>query len=265
MLGLSQTTLLVPLVILVISAVVLGIAYRRRRRGPSDQIPRRGGVAGTVVVIATVSALVTGVTTVVAAVTTATAEQVSVTVPVRPFILERLPQIVGLDGPTAEIAYGPGFTEGTFGIEGLDGATRAWLVVGGLVNGAVLVLILLAVASIAQRARMSTPFAKPISPVLWWAGIALAFGSVVWQICFITAGNLAAEQLFRVDGVTAVGLDERELARLAEQGLGDAGWPVPDVAGTVELWPLGVGLALIALAAVFRSAERLQRDTEGLV
>ena len=28
---------------------------------------------------------------------------------------------------------------------------------------------------------------------------------------------------------------------------------------------IGIGLALIALAAVFRSAERLQRDTEGLV
>lgn len=249
------------LFVVAIMALSIYLLAPRRRRASGE----RSRVPGVVAVFALISAAVTTVTTIVTAVIATFGEQVTMTVPVQPFTLEPLPQITSLDGPTARALPSPGFTEGTFVIEGLDLATRLWLVAGTLVNGAVFVLLLMAVFVMARRARLSDPFSQPLSPVLGSTGALLGIGSVIWQVCFVVAGNLAAAQVFGFSGLTAMGLDERELDRLRDIGLSEAGLPQPGSVGTIEFWPIGVGLALIALAAVFRSGERLQRDTEGLV
>ncbi|MGY6497524.1 MAG: hypothetical protein ACXIUP_04785 [Microcella sp.] len=255
------TRVLTVAALVALVGLVLYLLGTRRRTAAGD--PSR--IPGVVAVIALISAAVTAITTVTGAIAAAVGEQVTLTVPVRPFTLEPLPQIISIDGPTAEAIGGPGFTEGTFVVEGLDVTARLWLVSGMLVNGIVLVLLLMAVFVVARRARLSDPFSQPLSPVLGTTGTLLGVGSVIWQICFLVAGNLAAAQLFGVRGLTAVGLDEGQRERLRAQGLDSSGFPMPGSEGTIEFWPIGVGLALIALAAVFRSGERLQRDTEGLV
>ena len=76
--------------------------------------------------------------------------------------------------------------------------------------------------------------------------LAAGFG---WQISYQIAGLLAAFDA-------------------APLGLGDAlgvSWPVASNRLTLDPWPVLPFLGLGAIAAAFRYAERLQRDTEGLV
>lgn len=256
--------LLIVLVVLSIIAVI-AVVYRVTRRSSDTNAQRPSRVPGAVRAIALVSALLTVVGTLIAVVSSALGEAVEMVVPVQPFQLAALPQVSDLRGPTAQAVGGPGFTEGVFVVEGLDAAARAWLAAGHLVNGGVLVAIFVVVASLAARAREDEPFADPLSPVLAKTGIALSVGSIVWQVCFIVAGNLAAQQLFGVTGFQADGLSLEDLDRYESTGLGSSGLPQPGLEGTVEFWPIGVGLALIALAAVFRSAERMQHEVKGLV
>lgn len=182
--------------------------------------------------------------------------------PVRPFMPSVSPGVFDLQGPSADIVGGPGFRTGDFDVEGLDAVARAWLAAGHLANGIAVVLVLMLVASLAGRAMRSEPFARPLSGLLARTGVVLGVGGVVWQVCFIVAGNLAAAQLF---GVRGFAMDEDLADRNTDLGLDASGLPAPSVEGTLEFWPIGVGLALVALAILFRSGERLQRETRGLV
>lgn len=132
-------------------------------------------------------------------------------------------------------------------VDGLGTAARIWLAMGTLIEGAVAVTLLLVVARFARQSISDTPFTPRLGRLLVIAGITLAIGGIAGQIASGISGLLAHEQLFA----------------LSPDALGD-GLPVPP-ALTFDLWPLGVGLALVVVAGLVRSGERLQRETAGLV
>lgn len=132
-------------------------------------------------------------------------------------------------------------------VDGLGTAARIWLAAGTFIEGAVAVTLLLVIARFARQSISDTPFTPRLSRLLVVGGVALAVGGLLGQIASGIAGLLAHEQLFA----------------LSPEALGD-GIAVPP-ALTFDLWPLGVGLALVVVAGLVRSGERLQRETAGLV
>lgn len=132
-------------------------------------------------------------------------------------------------------------------IDGLEMAARIWLVAGTVIEGAVAVTLLLVIARFARQSIAETPFTPRLSRLLVIAGSALAVGGLLGQVAHNVAGLLAHEQLFM----------------LSDEALGDGVYVRP--AWTLDLWPLGVGLALVVVAGLVRSGERLQRETAGLV
>lgn len=132
-------------------------------------------------------------------------------------------------------------------VDGLGTAARIWLAAGTMIEGAVAVTLLLVVARFARQSISDTPFTPRLSRLLVAGGVTLAVGGLLGQIVSGIAGLLAHEQLFA----------------LSPEALGD-GIAVPP-SQTFDLWPLGVGLALVVLAGLVRSGERLQRETAGLV
>lgn len=250
-------TLIVAALLLIAIVAVIVVALRARRGGGSGAVPRLVRIG------ALIGAVVTGLIGLVAVVTVVSGGPVTMTVPVQGFLPMLSPGISDVDGPSATITGGPGFTEGDFAIEGLDPAARAWLVAGTLVHTAVIVTILLLIARLAGQAQDETPFARSTSTLLGRGGALLAIGGIVWQICFAIAGLLASHQALFVQGFAID--DAGVLDRNERLGLEPSGLPSPGGEITIDFWPVGVGLVLVVLAVLLRQAERLQRDTAGLV
>ena len=254
--------LLLLLVITVIVLLAIGTLTYTARMGTPGGAPSRA-VPRLVQLGALIGAVVTAVIGLIALVTIAAAGPITMTMPVQGFLPMIAPELREVSGPDATIIGGSGFTEGNFTIEGLDPAARLWLAAGTLVNTADIVTILLLIARLARQASEEAPFARSTSALLARGGAVLAIGGLIWQICFAVAGLLASNQALFVSGYAVD--DEAVLIRNELLGLDPSGLPSPGGDVTIDLWPIGIGLVLIVLAVLMRHAERLQRDTAGLV
>lgn len=244
--------------------IVVGVlVWAIRRSGPDGEVADGTLAARVVVGLAVISAAFSAIGTAVSVAQAAFAEEVAVTAPVGGFLPPVDETVFDLVGPTAQaLPSSPGFTEAALIVAGLDGWARAWIALGHVVNGAVIVMLLLLVAGLARRAMRAEPFVQPLGGRLALGGAALAVGSLIWQAAYGIGGSLAAAQVFGVESWANVG----ELgSRYADAGLGDTGLPLPNFAFDLAFWPVGVGLALIVVAGLLRTAERLQRETAGLV
>ncbi len=130
---------------------------------------------------------------------------------------------------------------------GLDSATRALVALEVVITTAIIVTLLVVVARLAQQSIAPEPFTPRLGRQLVIGGSALAIGSIGVQIVSQVAGQLAHHQLFALS-----------------DGALDGGVNVP-LSWNWDLLPIGVGLALIVIARLFRTGELLQRDTRGLV
>lgn len=252
-------------IIAVVSAlVIVGILVWVIRWTPTDGAARDGALAARVVLgLALIGAALSALSAIAAVLQAALADEVAVTVPVGGFLPPVDEAVFDLAGPTAEaLPSSPGFTEAALTVVGLDGWARAWLALGHAVNGAVIVTLLLLVAGLARRALRAEPFVQPLSARLALGGAALAVGSIIWQAALGFGGSLASAQVFGAESWASAG---QPGDRYLDAGLGETGLPLPNFAFEVEFWPVGVGLALIVLAGLLRTAERLQRETAGLV
>lgn len=253
------TLLLLATGVLLIAGAVVFLIRSRRPAGdpPSTALPRFVHIG------ALIGAAVSAAIGLVTLLTIALGAPVTMTIPVRGFLPVISPELSDVSGPAATITGGPGFTEGSFTIEGLDPAARLWLAAGTLVHTAVIVTVLLLIARLARQASEPSPFARSTSTMLGRGGAVLAIGGLVWQICFAVAGVLASSQALFVTGFTID--DPSVLDRNEMLGLDPSGLPSPGGELTIDFWPVGIGLVLIVLAVLLRHGERLQRDTAGLV
>lgn len=251
-------------VVLAAAIVVVALSvWAARRSRPDSAGPDPTYAARLVFVLAVIGAALSVISLVVSVLQSVFAEEVAVTVPVQGFVPPLDYSVFDLQGPTAEaVPSSAGFTEAALVVIGLDGWARAWLAAGHAVNGAVIVALMLIIAGLARQAMRAEPFATRVSGRLGIGGAALAVGSLVWQAAYGIGGSLASAQVF---GATSWASRGEVATRYADAGLADTGLPVPAFAFEIEFWPIGVGLALIVLAGLMRSAERLQRETAGLV
>ena len=130
---------------------------------------------------------------------------------------------------------------------GLDVVTRVLVAVEVVITTAVIVTLLVMVARLAQQSIAAEPFSPRLGRLLVIGGSVLAAGSIAAQVASTFSGARANELLFAVQSDPLTGSSY-----------------VPPM-WTVDLLPIGIGLALIVIAGLIRNGERLQRDTKGLV
>jgi hypothetical protein len=226
-------------------------------------IARRSAAPGTAIaratrIIAVITAAVTALATVTDVIRDLTAASVRISLPVQQF-WPTLPATADVQGLTATVTGG-GFTVADVDVDGLDAAARTWLSVSTLLQGATTVAVALVVIVLCSNLIKQDPFRSTLTRSVNITAVIIMVGGIAWQVAGIVAGTLAADQVLRwqgwgMDSATVDWTDITEIIGLPSVG---NNW-------SVDFWPIGVGLALLALSAAFRYGERLQKDTEGLV
>ena len=181
------------------------------------------------------------------------AEQVLVSLPVAPFFPKTNPTLKTF-GPTATVTGG-GYDHASLTLSGLHPDARLWLAGGTLLQGATAVLIAYTLAVLCVRVAQGEPFAKGLVRGINQSAIAILVGGLLWQVAFQVGQALAFNQAFYVAG-----------ASWSEHAKGitpySAYWPQGNTSFSIDFWPIGIGLAFFAIAAVFRYGQRLERDRE---
>lgn len=116
----------------------------------------------------------------------------------------------------------------------LLGSQALSVIVGAIVTGAIGVVLL--------RLARRSPFHRSLFAVAIVAGAALSFGSMIALGSHVFGSLMASDRVNELLGSEVFAVD-----------------------ATVDPLPVLLGLVVMAMAVVFRSGERLQRDTEGLV
>ena len=152
-----------------------------------------------------------------------------------------------LDFPAEQVAAASSLIESaqfdglTLTAEGVPGSARALLITSAILGALVTVGICAVVAWLCVRILIGSPFVRSAT---WGIGIV----SIL-----VVAGGLG-DALFR-------SIAHAEIVDALD--LSGAGLPV--FLATVDLAPLGWGLALAVVAGAFEIGQRMQRETEGLV
>jgi hypothetical protein len=213
-------------------------------------------IAWIYVAIATVTTLFTVIQDLVG-------NEVSVSTPVAQFF-PKLNPTMRLDGLTAKMTGG-GYDHATFTLAGLHWDARLLLAGGTLLQGATAIVIALTLITLCSRVGAGRPFAGAVERAITFSGVAVLVGGITWQVCFQAGQFLAIDQAFQSTG----GQWRTNVKGLTSNS---AAWPHAANSFSIDFWPIGIALALFALAAVFRygaAVERdranLKRDTEGLV
>lgn len=143
------------------------------------------------------------------------------------------PAFTGVPGATGSI------DSVTLSVDGLDAASRGWLIAASIAAALVTISVCAAVAWLCVRVFLGRPFVRSAT---WAIGIV--------AIVVMVGGMGSA--LF-------TGLAHAELARFLDT---DA---LPALMVQLDLAPFGWGAALAVVAAAFEIGQRMQRDSEGLV
>lgn len=133
------------------------------------------------------------------------------------------------------------------GVSGVDGLSRVLVAAEVAITTAVIVTLLVMVARLAQQSIAPEPFSPRLGRLLVIGGSVLTAGSIAAQAAASLSGARVHEQLFALKPDAMTGSSY-----------------IPPF-WTVDLVPIGIGLALIVIAGLVRNGERLQRDTKGLV
>lgn len=189
--------------------------------------------------------------------TTLMQRDIDITVPVQEF-WPRLPSGAEFEGPTASLEGG-GFTTAELHAGGLSTGVRVqWAAaqaIGWLVPATIAALI--AVAS--SQLLAGRAFRPLVARMAMITAIVVAVGGIAVQVLGDTAGYQAGVELLQVGSAMYPDIPQFPDSDMST-------WlPRPEFRLLVPFWPIAAGLAFAALAAIFRSGSRLQRDTEGLV
>lgn len=209
-------------------------------------------------IIAIVYAALTLIGTVASALERLLSDAVRVRLPVDPF-WPGLPSTVEVTGTTASVVGG-GFDHAVVDVTGLDTATRVWLAAGDVLQGTTNVVIGVVVAVLCTSVLRQNPFRPALTRGINLTAASIIVGGLGWQVCDAVAGGLASAQVLRATGwsLDVAKLDWTDIRQVI-------GLPGEGHEWTLDFWPIWVGLALFALAAVFRYGQKLQKDTAGLV
>lgn len=249
--GLFVWHALILLALFVIPAALIVVFVRRARKtgNPSPVVSLTLVLSSLWAVLGTAGAIIGLVSSLVA-------PTVAVTVPVSSFWPELLPGVVIDGGPTASVASG-GFVEASLMVDGMSTNARMLWGIGQLLIALVPAAVAAMIAVACFQLLAGRAFAPAVSRfALLTAGIVAVAGTIGEVLSDLGASMVSREILT----VTAAHYTDIP-------GVEDpfAWWPSSTLEVDIPLWPVAVGLAFAALAAIFRYGSGLQRDTEGLV
>lgn len=242
----------VVVVALLVAMIVVFARQAGRARRSGDPSP----VVKAALSIAAAWAALGLLGTMITLISNLTASAPVMTVPVAPYWPGLLPGVEIDSGPNATVARG-GFTSADVAVEGVSGTARALWAAGQALWGLIPTMIAAAIAVACFQLLAGRAFSRTVERVTLATAVIVAVGGFAASVLTDISGNLASAELFTVTGAAW-----EEIA-----GIDDPlrWWPDPTWTLELALWPLGAGLGLAALAAIFRYGSRLQRDTEGLV
>ena len=235
------------------AAAAFGPNYRRARdeaRGFSVVLLTR--------VIAWISIAGVALVTVSTVVSDLTSRSISLRLPVYEFWPTLPAGATILSGPTAQVTSG-GFTSAEVYVSGLDTAARAWLAGSSLLQGATIIMIAMVVVTLSSTILRNDPFQPAVARGIRLVGITVIVGGLAWQACSGVGESLASKQVLQLGSTELKNVASWDNINMI------VGFPQPAPHIQVDLWPIGVGLVMLVLAAAFRYGERLRRDTDGLV
>ncbi len=243
----------VIIAVAVIALVVIPLIIRRQRRRPrpGKELRAGGRIVGAAIVIGWIVVVWAGATTLYQAAGIAFASS-PVLVLTQPYWPEIPPNHFFSGDGTSTVTSG-GYTEANAVIPDLSVAARIWDVLAVVVQGAAIIMAALVVIRLCRNLRAGRGLAGAARSFGVLSVLSLV-GGFVWDVAHQLGGAAAAQQV-------------------APYGLGDVlgpdgtkwDWPTPAHLLMIDLWPIAPFLAFGALAAAFRYAERLQKDTEGLI
>jgi hypothetical protein len=238
---------------LLIVAVIAGFAASSRR---ASAIGDPSPVVKTALVLAAVWAGISAIGAVVALLVPLLSPSFTVAVPTEEF-WPALPAGVEIEGLQASVESG-GFTSATLQLSGVGTLARTLLAVGAALSWLVpgTEAALLAVACFQLLAGRA--FAPSVARMTMLTAVVVAAGGMAAQVIGDIGTSIAASE-----ALASVGASWSEIPGIEDPVA--AWWPAPALRIEIPFWPIGAGLGLAALAAVFRYGSVLQRDTEGLV
>jgi hypothetical protein len=185
-----------------------------------------------------------------------TSNSLEVSLPIQAIQLQLNPTLK-VQGATATLTGGPGFDHATLDFADLATDARLWLAGGHLLAGATFLAIGITLALLCRKVGQGDPFSQLISRTLSITGVIVLAGGLAWQVSLQVAQHLVISEAFgvssgewknNVKGVTPVSIY----------------WPHAGTFG-LDFWPVGIALALFALAAVFRYGQRLDFERAALL
>lgn len=175
----------------------------------------------------------------------------------------RIPGLT-IDKPAAVIVGG-GVDRATMTVTGLSWASRLLLTAETLTQAAVTIVIALVVLRLARNVRAGKPFSG-LARSLIHCAVVLFLGALIWSVVGGIGSYMAGREALEIHSMSASqGSIGFELFPETPADLSYFGWPDPALFISIPFWPLGIAAALALLGAAFRTGERLQADTDGLI
>lgn len=191
---------------------------------------------------------------------------ISVRTPIELFWPQPFPGVEIGGGPTATVISG-GISQADLVLEDLALGTRALLAGGALVQGAVFVIVTLAVVQLCRALRRREPFGPRVTRSGRIAALTVGIGGVLWQLLFSIGQTIAAREALQITSWMSTNPDALDPADPSSTGL-----PLPGFDITIEFAPIAIALAIWVVAELIAAGARMQgenhrlrADTEGLV
>jgi hypothetical protein len=234
--------------------------------------PRKPVLLRVIYWVAAIEAVIGTVFTLLSAGVDLFAKTVVTAMPVQSFWPDLKPSVRLDPAPLARVTSG-GFDVANVSLTGIGLDARIWLAAAELFQGAMVVAIGVAVAVLASRLLRGDPFGRILSKTAFGTATVIGLGGILGQVFSGIGGLLVSAQVLRVTGWS---IDDKDLVR---DNLDAIGWPLPAQGLSIEFWPIGGALAIVAIGIAFRYGETLQadaarlrqqklalqRDTEGLI
>lgn len=166
--------------------------------------------------------------------------------------------------PAATIVSG-GADRATLTITGLGWASRIILSVSTITQAAVTIVVALVILRLARNLRAEKPFGGLAQPLLVCGGVIFS-GALVWSVAESIGSYLAGQEALRIQGWASTSEVLGSWVPDSATALSYLGWPEPaNWSVNLSFLPFGAACVLALLGLAFRSGERMQADTEGLV
>ncbi|MBC7589993.1 MAG: hypothetical protein H7226_02970, partial [Salinibacterium sp.] len=146
--------------------------------------------------------------------------------------------------PTTRVAGG-GFEVADVSLTGLGLDARIWLAAAQLFQGTMAVAIGVAVMVLTARLLRGDPFGRVLSKTAFATATAIGVGGILSQVCSGIGGLLASDQVLSVSGWT---IDDKYVV---PNSLNEIGWPLPAQGLSIDFWPIGAALAIVAIGIAF--------------